>query len=107
MSETKFTPGPWFRIGAYQDYVQIGGSNSGTVNQENAHRIIGVYAFPHADENKRKEEAAANAALIAAAPDMYAALNTALDHLCDRETISLGKAVDIIEAALDKAAGKR
>jgi hypothetical protein len=61
MNKTKFTPGPW----------TVGG-NGGFINQLQIHPTIGC-AYGAGDEVK------ANAHLIAAAPDLYEALE---DLIC-------------------------
>lgn len=88
-TQTKFTPGPWIANGsvvrAARDYVAQAGSES--CNYETQH---------------------ANAALIAAAPDLYAALR---DLLADAEAADMAEgphAGSLIEArkALAKALGR-
>lgn len=59
MSETKFTPGPW-TYGNYTDFLEI--QNTDPCNPKEVCYI---------DDWTDEQEAAANAALIAAAPSMY------------------------------------
>lgn len=60
MSETKFTPGPW-QVGKsiYQSQARVVAEKGG--------RVADVFAY-------EEDQAHANAALIAAAPEMYEAL---------------------------------
>lgn len=99
MTETKFTPGPWHtRLGMRT--IQV---------------TAGEYVWPIG----YKEDAVANADLIAAAPDMYAALETAyaalvaarheLEELAlefsgeDYNSPRLNAAIEDTRAAMDKA----
>lgn len=92
---TTHTPGPW----------SVGGS-AGLVNQISILPCIGV-VYGAGDEIK------ANAALIAAAPDMYEALKDLVDDICDREDVDSPScnpgrksAVKWARAALAKARGQ-
>jgi hypothetical protein len=68
--ESKHTPGPW-RQGAYLELVMAG-------NTAVAEVYVDGCRHPGSDEEFiASEEANANAALIAAAPDMYEALRHA------------------------------
>jgi len=67
--ETKFTPGPW-KVNEY-DSAWVHGPLPDK---------IGICSLRHKDGDKRRD-ADANAALIAAAPAMYAALEKALPYL--------------------------
>lgn len=78
MSETKFTPGPW-RVKAAAGGTAIVLATSGTPAIVNSHE---------------------NARLIAAAPDLYAALE-AVVAVADRATVEF----DAARAALLKARG--
>lgn len=109
MSERKekFTRGPWKSELPISE-VLINGHPHDVYPIESDNIGCAVCIIPNEDiTDESIIEVKANAALIAAAPDMYAALNTALDYLLDRKTIKLGDAVDAIDAALDKAIGKR
>ena len=102
MSE-KFTPGPW----------KIQRTNQGVFIEGNVEKPIGYLALirpVHPDGNRVMEDA--NAALIAAAPDMYEALLIA-EHWLNRGTmegppINQGdrKIANHIQAALAKARGE-
>lgn len=65
MSETKFTPGPW-RAGKsiYQSQARVVAEKGG--------RVADVFAY-------EEDQAHANAALIAAAPEMFEALAEAVE----------------------------
>lgn len=65
MTEPKFTPGPWKVI------------ESGVV-AEGRFVIARIYLDPLKEENAAIEESVANAHLIAAAPELYEALETCL-----------------------------
>lgn len=103
MAEPKFTPGPWVR----DRHGQRRGSNGEGVNVWDAG--IG-YA-------SRSPETEANAHLIAAAPDMYAAIECFMpkgiaigngnvpDDLCVPMDVTMGE-LRAFEAALAKARGE-
>lgn len=94
-SKPMFTPGPWqahnLAIGAYAN---------------------GPYFYPL---GSKPDVAAANANLCAAAPDLYAALEAAHEHLdhcnygdkVERESAKAAKLEEKIEKALKKARGER
>lgn len=94
----KYTPGPW-TAGEFQ--------SNGMVNQTPINPVIGV---AYGDKN----ESTANARLIAAAPDLLAALEETLqaliDMLLDRdyteESVSQDPAVIKARAAIAKARGE-
>jgi hypothetical protein len=86
MSEKKWTPGPWADI---QGYVTCrGGYNVATVKSH------GTY------------EGKANANLIAAAPDLYEALESLIDAMQHPETDFLCDEIGIARSALAKARGE-
>jgi hypothetical protein len=97
MSETKFTPGPWT-----WDFDRD--------DEQNA------IVWLESDDNMRVcflahcakvSETHANAALIAAAPDLYEALAAIVDHETNkRDFFTWGKKVDAATAALKKARGE-
>lgn len=66
--KTKFTPGPWFRDGEFIRSVEDSGL------------IASVYISPNLNDG-RNQSIQANAALIAAAPDMFDALENMLEAL--------------------------
>ena len=68
MAETRFTPGPWEYDGMVTD-----DHGHGWFVRPCAARTISV-------EGRTDEEADANAHLIAAAPDLYNALNRIMDY---------------------------
>lgn len=98
MSETKFTPGPWRAgLSIYKSQARVVAYKGG--------RIADVFAY-------EEEQAKANAALIAAAPEMYYVLQHYFDLL---EQANNGDAVAecklfedivLIEQVLMKARGE-
>ena len=103
MSKPKFTKGPWQTINTSWEYSVI--------IDEDAARIAQVFIRDEVDEetqDKFEEIKDANANLIAAAPDMYEALECACDKYCiGYEGDSLVKCEDcIIHKALRKARGE-
>lgn len=74
----KFTPGPWKVMGPAGSLTRPG--IDGDVNGRKRSIIL-----VGAEENQRGVDTEANAALIAAAPDMYAAL----EELLDSESVSI------------------
>lgn len=101
MSDIKFTPGPWNCKGAHPEgcavYVDPG-DDPGFGDVAVIYRVL-----------RSDEQVQADARLIAAAPDMYAALGAARDTLAelpdedderDRDLLAL------IDAALAKAVGQ-
>lgn len=86
MSNTKFTPGPWERGGF------------------TALEIYGVGSDKLIAEVASGEGRHANAALISAAPDLYAAL-THLVLQVQAAGIAADLNLDLVERALDKAEG--
>lgn len=99
MSEPKFTKGPW--TATYDSQLQA------LIEIYNAERII-VAVLPDRGTVEAMSEIEANANLIAAAPDLYKALECACDKYC------IGHAGDslvkcegcIIRKALRKARGE-
>ena len=103
MSETKFTKGPWQTKNISWEYSMI--------IDEDAARIAQVFTRDEVDEetqDKFEEIKDANANLIAAAPDMYEALECACDKYCiGYAGDSIVKCEDcVIQKALRKARGE-
>ena len=103
MSEPKFTKGPWQTINISWEYSVI--------IDEDAARIAQVFIRDEVDEetqDKFEEIKDANANLIAAAPEMYEALECACDKYCiGYAGDSLVKCEDcVIQKALRKARGE-
>jgi len=102
MSEPQWTPGPW-RV----QWVQLGDNDRrpGWLTQADDPygRIISGFANP------ATVEAAANARLIAAAPELYAALSEMLRWLAQPPSgpINVAHVKERAEAALAKARGDR
>ncbi len=97
MSETKFTPGPW----AKDKYGQLKNPDGNPVDVWGCGLSIA----------SRSTETEANAALIAAAPDLYAALEELDEVFCTQadtrdERTRARKALIAARAALAKARGE-
>lgn len=87
-----FTPGPWF-VGAPGNKICAGESRSaycGTI----------AHIYGHFDLGQLAMEDASNARLIAAAPDMLAALKA-----CVADGFLAGDVLDMAAAAIEKAKG--
>ncbi len=97
MSDTKFTPGPW-------RYTKAAPSGDRGIHAEGTGIFAEAYAdIRHAGENNAAE-AEANARLIAAAPDLYAALDLVL--AVDPDGAGIWDAQNAARAALAKARGE-
>lgn len=94
MGATKFTPGPWYAM-AGQGPI----SDQAAVFDEGDDLIADCR--PIDDDVRSVEENQANARLIAAAPDLYAALEGVI-AVADRRTVEF----DAARAALAKARGE-
>ena len=100
MSELKATPGPW------TFYAKLSGSEN--------HRgycvhgaSIDYWALAEVQPGDEDGDLGrANAALIAAAPELYAALKNALPYLWSHNGQGSERAVKLAEAALKKARGE-
>ena len=99
MSNTKFTPGPWEAQGLYIMFT-----NADTKQFD---WVAKVERFA----DKYKHEEAANAALIAAAPELYAALEKITAHMLVQFPWALSDPLNSImkqsKAALAKARGEK
>lgn len=102
MSETKFTPGPWTQR-KYTGFIYVAGAD-GTAITELTLSLGG--------DERHNEEFRANAALIAASPELLEALRLlvsparveATNHISGRITISVtGVALRKADAAIRKA----
>lgn len=91
MSAPKFTPGPW----AFEKWF-YGGHGYRIYSARGAHSIAGTSGHPYDF---------ANAQLIAAAPDLYAALETLVGWFAD-DDYDFQK-LDDARAALAKARGEK
>ena len=98
MSETKFTPGPWTAT-SYPDSLEASvlAPICGT-------EAIGEIAW--IGENNFKTQAEANAHLIAAAPEMYEALEQCLERLEVIDPARLSNRIANAKAVLAKARGE-
>jgi hypothetical protein len=98
------TPGPWRASDAY-----VEGRDMGAIRHNDGALIAVIWDASDRMGGEREDgrriltdEQEANAALIAASPDMYAALQSVHMLLVDGQ----GDAQRIVRAALDKADGK-
>ena len=104
MAETKWTPGPWevkpVELGV--PYLRVRGTRLGM-----RHKVANVLATHDHPAIREREiaETEANAHLIAAAPDLYEALETTVAALASSGSMHQ-KALDAAEAALSKARGE-
>ena len=100
MSEPKFTKGPW--KATYDSQLQA------AIEIYNTEDRVLVAVLPDRDTIEAMSEIEANANLIAAAPDMYEALECACDKYCiGYAGDSLVKCEDcVIQKALLKARGE-
>lgn len=112
MSETKFTPGPWVTGKRTNGYRKI--DTCGLQHDDRHYGLAKVVVEIDGEPYKRGE---ANAALIAASPDMYPALERCIDTLdTARERLQLtgytsaasdcADAILVCRAALAKARGE-
>lgn len=98
MSDTKFTPGPWRTIND-DELVYI------TADAASYGDICDLYSIMAFDHNPRtKHNAQANAALIAAAPEMYEMLREYIDTY---ESLAFGEGVSFEAAARELLAKAR
>src|SRR5687768_8810194 len=114
MSEPKWTPGPWRPRDEGPPETDVCGPDG---------RLLAT-AFPNVDHGseppglwlvKSIPEAEANARLIAAAPELYEALEFIFDHIADKERgprdlypafgLDASRALEMARAALAKARG--
>lgn len=93
MSERKYTPGPW-RQGGVKEISLIGKCREIVADDGRIGLVYGI----------TDEDCKANAQLIAAAPDMLAALELALQDMARYEIFGPGKKA--IQAAIRKAKGE-
>lgn len=99
MSEAKFTEGPWTAVdnGAYWDVLEKAPGYRGQVcSVHDAENINGI----------TRDEQIANAHLIAAAPELYEALDNALDILKNDKRSYVQDAATECRMALAKARGE-
>lgn len=95
-NETKFTPGPWFTKREGWSTVYVEARIDGGMIQE-------VAACGPTDAGQDQQQA--NARLIAAAPDLYEALESLVDEVTNHGEAD-GAILDSARAALTKARGE-
>jgi len=103
MSETKFTPGPWIQAGPSFGEPKMKFANSVIPDRDDDEYPDDIceMPFPYYDEEQE-----ANAQLIAAAPELYDALNAMLTHMGMDEDEFTKVTFDQARAALAKARGE-
>jgi hypothetical protein len=113
MSEPKFTPGPWHFLEAHSHNDEWSRDKPLTIcDEKRDDDLANVFSADDSTVLTTREEAIANAHLIAAAPDLYHALTKAREfirHLTPREDHLGDMAKDAAiaaDAALAKAIGK-
>jgi len=111
MSETKFTPGPWVtkQNGRYIDCdgwhaEDANSSMSGFVGVSDEYGNVAALVVESIG-GVQEEQQEANASLIAAAPEMYAALKEVADLIVE-SGMDLTFDLDSIQEALAKARGE-
>lgn len=109
MSEPKFTPGPWLTRKVDNQEWEIDVRSSGLHDGAPWDGLVVVYGCEH-KPSEGEEIARANASLIAAAPDLYAAACSALSDFerIERTVPKSNFQASIIElrAALKRASGE-
>jgi hypothetical protein len=95
MSETKWTPGPWSV------------ADDGCIRCSDANADYLIYASPwRSDAWSGDVQAIANGTLMAAAPDLYDALNRMLANYRSDGSEASERDIEIARAALAKARGE-
>ena len=101
---TTFTPGPW----VISKVIKHGARCYRTIRQEGKFKLAEVFAFNECATGTKegKAEDAANARLIAAAPEMYEAMKAILAVVNDPRPIFPGTAIgDKLREVLAKVDG--
>lgn len=96
MSEAKHTPGPWISTRTRTSTWEVRSEDYG---------VIAMLHDPYAREQNRLHHVAATAKLIAAAPDLLAALEGVCDSW-DAKGIGMTDALAIARTAIARARGK-
>jgi hypothetical protein len=105
MIDKKWTPGPWVVDHDYPNDRTPGYANiSGAIGQPEEHRALAKVVVEL--DGERYGQGEANAALIAAAPDLYAALELAIPLLMTHPNDVGIRRYDVARAALAKARGE-
>lgn len=110
--QRSFTPGPWKEIAGHVFAPGQHGANICSVSELRATTTVGY--TPVELGSKDFHEACANARLIAAAPELLAALKIASDHLhtalndvhANKQASAILDAFDAINSAITKAEGR-
>ena len=74
MNEPRFTPGPWEFLEAYSHDDEYSASRPLTVCSDSNDDLANVFSSNDSTVSIARDQAIANAHLIAAAPDLYEAL---------------------------------
>lgn len=104
MTEPKFTPGPWLRTDG--DTMVYALEHDGYRRGEEAFRNR-FHASIYLDRRADRSEGIANAALIAAAPELYTALERLLEDYRREMPYAFTAAIHNAVAALEKARGEK
>lgn len=96
--EQRHTPGPWQVAEPHKGYVQVIGNIDGDANDDGSLRVI----YTHVCDVIDNDDETANAHLIAAAPDLLAALESVIGEW--REGYGLN-CVEQVRSAIHKAKG--
>ena len=108
MRETKHTPGPWRISGESATTVQ---ADYRAINSEGGVLIARALGYPNSGYFPSDDEAAANARLIAAAPELLEALEALRDNvgtcICYDESAREFNAWEMAKAAIAKAKGEQ
>ena len=105
MSKTEFTPGPWVSSAGHIYKTGKDGANIAAVSEPRAETHVGY--TPVRLGSKDADEAFANAHLIAAAPELYEALDELTNYSGGASNaLEDPYVMERVEAALSKARGE-
>lgn len=104
MGKGRFTPGPWklLEYGPIHDCTLLIGDNPAAPSVA----LICTDKYESAGDELKDGEAESNANLIAAAPEMYAALRDFVEDWAELGGKVHGSTLDKIDAAIAKAEGR-
>lgn len=106
MTKNSFTPSPWIIDHEWKNGWQLQGYEpiSGAIGQPDEHRALAQVVVKL--DGEKYNQGLANAALIAADPDLYEALESAIPFLASHPTDAVLSRLKDAEAALKKARGE-
>ena len=107
MTDTKFTPGPWISDADHSNtwHPNISSAVDSNIFAGNICTVLSNLIYPGNDP-KMHVEMKANAQLIAAAPELYAALDLALSHMSEPDCVIWRDIQSRAKSALAKARGE-